>query len=55
MSNEQIVLNKVNGSINELKSIICKQGVISQDLKENLIDKLSDTLKEVCRLEVEEE
>ena len=55
MSNEQIILNKVNVNINELKNIICKQGLISQELKEMLIDKLADTLKEVCKLEVEED
>lgn len=55
MNNEQVILNKVNVNINELKNIICKQGLISQDLKENLIDKITDTLKEVCRLEVEED
>lgn len=55
MHNEQIILNKVNVNINELKNIICKQGLISLELKENLIDKLTDTLKEVCKLEVEED
>lgn len=55
MNNEQITMNKVNININELKNIISKQGLISQYLKENLIDKLSDTLKEVCKIEVEEE
>lgn len=55
MSNEQIILNKVDMNINEFKKIICKQELISLELKEKLIDKLSDTLKEVCKLEVEED
>lgn len=54
MNNEQFILNKVNRDVDELKNIICKQGLISLELKEKLIDKLSDTLKEVCKLEVEE-
>ena len=44
MNNEQIILNKVNGNINELKNIICKQGLISQELKD-FINKLIDDLE----------
>lgn len=55
MDKEQLILTKISRDIEELKHMIQKQDSISLELKFNLIDLFTDSLKEISRIEAIEE
>lgn len=56
MKSEEIkLLQIIDMQENQLQNSINKIGYVTLDFKNNLIDKLTYSLKEICRLETDED